>query len=143
MLDEADRMFDMGFLPDVRRILAKLSVKRQNLLLSATMPTEIRAMADQILVKPTVVQIGLVAQHGLHVTLFYDGKEALDAIFEDKFDILVLDINVPSLSGFELLKNTQRGEHHDTDHLHHLTGSNQRCEKRLCLGSGRLPQKPL
>jgi len=61
VLDEADRMFDMGFLPDVRRILAKLSVKRQNLLFSATMPTEIRAMADQILVKPTVVQIGLVA----------------------------------------------------------------------------------
>ena len=45
-----------------------------------------------------------LAEHGLHVKLFYDGKEALDAIFEDKFDILVLDINVPSLSGFELLK---------------------------------------
>ena len=45
-----------------------------------------------------------LVEHGLHVTLFYDGKEALDAIFEDKFDILVLDINVPSLSGFELLK---------------------------------------
>jgi len=45
-----------------------------------------------------------LVEHGLHVTLFYDGKEALDAIFENKFDILVLDINVPSLSGFELLK---------------------------------------
>ena len=43
-------------------------------------------------------------ENGLHVTLFYDGKEALDAIFENKFDILILDINVPSLSGFELLK---------------------------------------
>ena len=45
-----------------------------------------------------------LVENGLHVSLFYDGKEALDAIFEDKFDILVLDINVPSLSGFELLK---------------------------------------
>ena len=45
-----------------------------------------------------------LVEHGLHVTLFYDGKEALDGIFENKFDILVLDINVPSLSGFELLK---------------------------------------
>ncbi len=43
-------------------------------------------------------------ENGLHVTLFYDGKEALDAIFENKFDILILHINVPSLSGFELLK---------------------------------------
>ncbi len=45
-----------------------------------------------------------LVEHGLHVKLFFDGKEALDAIFEDKFDILVLDINVPSLNGFELLK---------------------------------------
>ena len=45
-----------------------------------------------------------LVEHGLHVKLFYDGKEALDAIFEHKFDILVLDINVPSLNGFELLK---------------------------------------
>lgn len=43
-------------------------------------------------------------ENGLHVTLFYDGKEALEALFENKFDILILDINVPSLSGFELLK---------------------------------------
>lgn len=45
-----------------------------------------------------------LCEHGYHVTLFYDGQEALDALFLDKFDILVLDINVPSLSGFELLK---------------------------------------
>ena len=45
-----------------------------------------------------------LVEHGLHVKPFYDGKEALHAIFEDKFDILVLDINVPSLNGFELLK---------------------------------------
>lgn len=45
-----------------------------------------------------------LCEHDYHVTLFYDGQEALDALFLDKFDILVLDINVPSLSGFELLK---------------------------------------
>jgi DNA-binding response OmpR family regulator len=45
-----------------------------------------------------------LVEHGLHVKLFYDGKEALDAIFEHKFDLLLLDINVPSLNGFELLK---------------------------------------
>jgi len=45
-----------------------------------------------------------LVEHGFHVTLFFDGKAALDAIFEHKFDLLLLDINVPSLNGFELLK---------------------------------------
>lgn len=61
VLDEADRMFDMGFLPDLRRIMAKLPAKRQNLLFSATMPPEIRKIADQILVQPAVVQVANTA----------------------------------------------------------------------------------
>jgi len=61
VLDEADRMFDMGFLPDLRRIMAKLPVKRQNLLFSATMPPEIRKIADQVLVQPAVVQVSNTA----------------------------------------------------------------------------------
>ncbi len=61
VLDEADRMFDMGFLPDLRRIMAKLPAKRQNLLFSATMPSEIRKIADQVLVQPAVVQVSNTA----------------------------------------------------------------------------------
>ncbi|NLW81967.1 MAG: DEAD/DEAH box helicase [Desulfovibrionales bacterium] len=61
VLDEADHMFDMGFLPDVRRIMAELPHKRQNLLFSATMPPEIRKMADQILKDPVVVQVANTA----------------------------------------------------------------------------------
>jgi ATP-dependent RNA helicase RhlE len=61
VLDEADHMFDMGFVPDVRRIMAKLPATRQNLLFSATMPTEIRKMADQVLVNPVVVQVANTA----------------------------------------------------------------------------------
>ncbi len=57
VLDEADHMFDMGFLPDLRRILATLPPKRQNLLFSATMPTEIRSLADAILRNPHVVEL--------------------------------------------------------------------------------------
>ncbi len=57
VLDEADHMFDMGFLPDLRRILAALPPKRQNLLFSATMPTEIRALADSLLRDPHVAQL--------------------------------------------------------------------------------------
>ena len=57
VLDEADHMFDMGFLPDIRRILSALPDNRQNLLFSATMPTEIRGLADQILRDPHVADV--------------------------------------------------------------------------------------
>ncbi|MFA7383881.1 MAG: DEAD/DEAH box helicase [Desulfurivibrionaceae bacterium] len=57
VLDEADHMFDKGFLPDIRRIMKHLPPHRQNLVFSATMPAEIRHLAEDILNDPAVVQI--------------------------------------------------------------------------------------
>jgi ATP-dependent RNA helicase RhlE len=58
VIDEADRMFDMGFLPSIRMILECILQPRQTLLFSATMPTDIRQLAQEILHNPITVQIG-------------------------------------------------------------------------------------
>jgi Superfamily II DNA and RNA helicases len=58
VIDEADRMFDMGFLPDIRSILRCLLKPRQTLLFSATMPDDIRRLVQEILHDPVTVQIG-------------------------------------------------------------------------------------
>ena len=61
VIDEADRMFDMGFLPDIRKILKCLLKPRQTLLFSATMPEDIRKLVKEILHNPVTVQIGHTA----------------------------------------------------------------------------------
>jgi ATP-dependent RNA helicase RhlE len=61
VLDEADRLFDMGFLPSIRKILRQLPAERQTMLFSATMPDEVRRLAREALRDPVCVDVGEVA----------------------------------------------------------------------------------
>ncbi|MFW8668264.1 DEAD/DEAH box helicase, partial [Enterococcus entomosocium] len=57
VLDEADRMLDMGFIHDIRRVLTKLPAKRQNLLFSATFSDDIKALAEKLLHNPLEIEV--------------------------------------------------------------------------------------
>jgi len=91
VLDEADHMFDMGFLPDVRRIVKSLPAERQTLLFSATMPDDIRKLANDLLRNPVNIKIGgtapveTVSHHFYPVQM--DGKTALLKDILDKTEM--------------------------------------------------------
>jgi ATP-dependent RNA helicase RhlE len=84
VLDEVDRMLDMGFLPDVRRIVQQISTDRQTLLFSATLPPEIERLAAWVLREPELIEIGARRSPAETVT-----HAVYPVAAEQKFDLLM------------------------------------------------------
>ena len=90
VLDEADRMLDMGFIHDVKKIIAKLPAKRQTLFFSATMPTEIQKLSSTILTNPVKVEVTPVSstaekiQQAVYFVEKNDKKNLLIHLLKDK-----------------------------------------------------------
>jgi ATP-dependent RNA helicase RhlE len=90
VLDEADRMLDMGFVHDVKKVIAKVPAKRQTLFFSATMPKEIQHLADTILTRPEKVEVTPVSstadtiQQALYYVEKNDKRSLLAHILKDK-----------------------------------------------------------
>ena len=84
VLDEADRMLDMGFINDVKKVIAKLPAKRQTLFFSATMPPEIQSLANQLLTNPSKVEVTPVSStvDAIEQSLYFVNKG-------DKSDLLL------------------------------------------------------
>ena len=90
VLDEADRMLDMGFIHDVKKVIAKLPNKRQSLFFSATMPPEIRQLADMLLKNPIKIEVTPVSstaemiQQAVYFVDKTDKQDLLIDILKDK-----------------------------------------------------------
>lgn len=104
ILDEADRMLDMGFIHDVKKIIAKTPVKRQTLLFSATMPPDIAELANTILINPTRIDITPVSStvDTIEQSLYFVDKE-------NKKNLLVHLLKDPSIESALVFTRTKHG----------------------------------
>ncbi|MDB5397193.1 MAG: box helicase domain protein [Rhodospirillales bacterium] len=112
VLDEADRMLDMGFINDVRKIVATLPKSRQTLLFSATMPREIADLAAKLLNNPTRVEVTPQA-----TTVERIGQHVIHVPMAQKRHVMVDLLADPSMTRVIAFSRTKHGANKVTDHL--------------------------
>jgi len=112
VLDEADRMLDMGFVHDVKRIITKIPAKRQTLFFSATMPNDIQQLANSILTNPAIVQVSPVSSTAdtIQQKLFFVDKN-------NKKDLLFHLLKDPAINSALVFTRTKHGANKVAEHL--------------------------
>lgn len=123
VLDEADRMLDMGFINDVKKIIEKLPAKRQSLLFSATMPSEIIKLANTILTHPVMIEVSPESmtvesvKQGVYFVQKSDKKKLLLHILKNE-NILSALVFTRTKRGADIITKLLNDAHIHADSIH-------------------------